>query len=73
MLTSNCIYLAHASTACWHLLAGHAVCPVAENDADMSEKAEEDTDAIQDEGMVQGDRWVRMDYVESCWTRNDKK
>jgi hypothetical protein len=39
----------------------------------MSEKAEEDTDAIQDEGMVQGDRWVRMDYVESCWTRNDKK
>jgi hypothetical protein len=23
--------------------------------------------------MVQGDRWVRMDYVGSCWTRNDKK
>ena len=55
---------------CWQDMQS---APVAENDADMSEKAEEDTDAIQDEGMVQGDRWVRMDYVGSCWTRNDKK
>ena len=59
MATSNSV----SSTAvgiCWQDMPS---APVAENYVDMSKKAEEHTDASQDEGVVQGDRSIRMDHV----------